>query len=77
MWMLKGKLLNVNVKVRDKAAEPDHKVDNCPKRVILCGEYVAHRTAERKASIASKSTPQNEVEENLDDKSLCPLEVHC
>ena len=61
-----------------KAAKLNHKVDNCPRRVVPYEEYVAHRAAEKKALTATKLTSLNELEEDWDDEMPCspPPEEH-
>ena len=72
MLMLKGGLSNIECERRTKASKSNHRVDNCPRRVIPYKEYAAHRAAEKKILTAAKSILKNEPKENWDDKLLCP-----
>ena len=57
---------------RAKAAESNHKVKDCPRRVIPCEEYMAHREARKKTLTIAKLTSQEGPEEDWDDEPLCP-----
>ena len=57
---------------KSKAAELNHRANDCPRRVIPFEEYVAHREAGKKALTAAKSTSLGEPVVNWDDEPLCP-----
>ena len=57
---------------RAKAAKLNHRVDDCPRRVIPYKEYAASKVAEKKTSTATKSTSKNDKEENWDGELPSP-----
>ena len=50
----------------------NHRVDDCPRRVIPYKEYAARKAAEKKTLTATKLTSKSDEEENWDDELLCP-----
>ena len=57
---------------RTKTAQSNHRVGDCPRRVIPYKESAVCKAAEKKTLTVTKSTSRSDEEENWDDEPLCP-----